>query len=190
MPCNSGETITTFIIVNILMFHKHKQVIMGRNSLLPVVYSMTSGNHFVDILENNIINDSVQIEVPKQVMDVLRTCVISNWTSEPYHQKLNLVEWKYRTIKLWTNIVMSGSDTPSNHWLLCIIDVCYLLNHIACSKDSEIPVHSLTTDGGECGSPSGHSEGLKLKIIATKFPMASSDPDVTKIHLHSSHVRI
>ena len=76
------------------------QVIMERNSVMTDVYPMTSGNHFVDTFENNIINDSVQIEIAKQVMDVLRTCSISNWTSEPYHQNLNLVESNYRTIKL------------------------------------------------------------------------------------------
>ena len=90
-------------------------------------------------------------------MDLL-TCSISNWTSEPYHQNLNLVEWKYRTIKLCTNNVMNGSDKPSNYWLLCIIYVCYLLNHIAYSKDSKIPDYRLTTDGGEHGSPSEPSE--------------------------------
>ena len=51
---------------------------------MPAVYPMTSGNHLVDTLENNITNDSVQIEIPKRVMDVLRTCSISNWTSEPF----------------------------------------------------------------------------------------------------------
>ena len=74
---------------------------------MPDVSPMTSRNHFDDPLENNIINDSVQIEVPKRVRDVLRTCSISIWTSEPYHQDLNLVEWYYRTVKLWTNNVMN-----------------------------------------------------------------------------------
>ena len=55
--------------------------------------------------------------------------------------------------------VMNESDASSNHWLLCIIYVCYLPNHIAYSKDPKIPDHRLTTDGGECGSPTGHSEG-------------------------------
>ena len=82
---------------------------------MPTVYPMTHGNHLLDTLENNIINDSVQIEIPKQVMDVLRTCSISNWTSEPYHQNLNLVDWKYRTIQLWTNNVMNQSDANSNY---------------------------------------------------------------------------
>ena len=40
--------------------------------------------------------------------------------------------------------------------------------------DATNPYHSLTTDGGECGSP------------AQASLMASSDPDVIKIHLQSS----
>ena len=41
------------------------QVMMGRNSLLLIgVYQITSRNLFVDTLENNIISDSAQIEIP------------------------------------------------------------------------------------------------------------------------------
>ena len=105
------------------------QVIMGRSSFMPDVYPMTNDYHLVDPMKNNTINDSVQIEIPKQVMDVLSTCSISNWTCEPYHQNLNLIEWKYRTIKFWTNNVMNESDASSNYWLLCIICGCYLLSH-------------------------------------------------------------
>ena len=47
------------------------QVIMGRNSFLPEVYPMTSDYHLADPLENNIINDSIEILIPRQVMDVL-----------------------------------------------------------------------------------------------------------------------
>ena len=76
------------------------QVIMRRNSIMPDVYPMTSDYHLVDPFENNIINDSIPTEIPQQAMNVLRTCSISSWTSALYHQNLNLIEWKYRTIKL------------------------------------------------------------------------------------------
>ena len=76
------------------------QVITGRNFLVKDIYLMTSGNHFVDTLDNNIINDAAQIEIPKQVLDVLMTCSISNWTSEPYHQNLNQVERKIQDNQL------------------------------------------------------------------------------------------
>ena len=141
------------IEVNIDVSQRH--MIMGRNSLVPVVYPMTSRNQFVDTLDNNIINDSVQIDIPKQVMDVHRTCSISNWTSEPYHQNLYLVEWDYRTIKLWTSNVKKKSYVPSNYGLLCINYVCYL----PYSKDLKIPDHRLNTDAGERGSSTGPSEG-------------------------------
>ena len=40
---------------------------------------------------------------------------------------------------------MNRSGTPANCWLLCLIYVCYLLNHIACSAlDGNIPLLALT----------------------------------------------
>ena len=78
-------------------------------------------------------------------MDILWAYHISNWHSEPYHQNQNPAEWRYRTIKSWTNTVMNRSGTPANCWLLCLIYVCYLLNHIACSAlDGKIPILALT----------------------------------------------
>ena len=70
---------------------------------------------------------------------------ISNWHSEPYHQNQDPAEWRYTTIKSWTNTVMNRSDAPANCWLLCLIYVCNLLNHIACSAlDGKIPLLDLT----------------------------------------------
>ena len=63
---------------------------------------------------------------------------------------------------------MIESDVYSNYWLLCIIYVCYLLNQIVYSKDPQIPDHILSTDGWECGSPTGHSEGSQLKMLSTR----------------------
>ena len=40
---------------------------------------------------------------------------------------------------------MNRSGAPANCWLLCLIYVCYLLNHIACSDlDGKIPLLALT----------------------------------------------
>ena len=61
---------------------------------------------------------------------------------------------------------MNESDTPSNYWLLCIIYVCYLLNHITYSKDLKTP----TMDRGEGGSPNVPSEGSHTKTISTRVP--------------------
>ena len=40
---------------------------------------------------------------------------------------------------------MIRSGAPANFWLLCLIFVCYLLNHIACTAlDRKIPLFTLT----------------------------------------------
>ena len=133
---------------------KQAQVFVGRDTLVADAYPMKSGKQFVSTLENNIrrqgamdklLSDSAKTEISNKVMDILRTYHISNWHSEPYHQNQNPAEWRYRTIKSWTNTVMNRSGAPANCWLLCLIYVCYLLNHIACSAlDGKITLLALT----------------------------------------------
>ena len=74
-------------------------------------------------------------------MDILRAYHISNWHSEQYHQNQNPAEWRYTTLKSWTNTVINRSGAPANCWLLCMIYVSYILNHIACGAlNGSIPV--------------------------------------------------
>ena len=111
---------------------------------------MKSGKQFINTLEDNIrrrgamdklLSDSAKTEIYKEVMDILRAYHISNWNSEPYHQNQNPAEWLYRTIKSWTNTVMNRSGAPAKCWLLCIIYVCYILNHIVCGAlNGSIPL--------------------------------------------------
>ena len=94
---------------------------------------------------DKLLSDYAKTEISNKVMDILKAYHISNWHSEPYHQNQNPAEWRYRTIKSWTNTVMTRSGTPANYWLLSFIYVCYLLNHISCAVlDSKIPLFALT----------------------------------------------
>ena len=94
---------------------------------------------------DKLLSDSAKTEKSNKVMDIIRAYHISNWHSEPYHQNQDPAEWRYRTIKSWTNTVMNRSGAPANCWLLCLIYVCYLLNHIACTAlDGKIPLLALT----------------------------------------------
>ena len=111
---------------------KQAQVFVGRDSLVAGVYPMKSGKQFVNTLEDNtrrrgamdkLLSDSAKTEISKKVMDILRAYHTSNWHSEPYHQNQNPAEWRYRTIKSWTNPVMNRSHAPANCWLLCMIFV-------------------------------------------------------------------
>ena len=129
---------------------KQAQVFVGRDTLVTDAYPMKSRKQFVNTLEENIrrrgamnklLSDSAKTEISNKVTDILRAYHISNWHSEPYHQNQNPAEWRYRTIKSWTNTVMNRSGAPANCWLLCLIYVCYLLHHIASTAhDGTIPL--------------------------------------------------
>ena len=123
------------------------------------VYPMKSGKQFVKTLEDNIrrrgamdklVSDSAKTEISEKVMDILRAYLISNWHSEPYPQNQNPAEWLYRMTKSWTHTVMNKSGSPAICWLLCMIFVCYILNHIACGAlNGSIPflvLYGITPD--------------------------------------------
>ena len=94
---------------------------------------------------DKLLSDSAKTEISNKVIDIPWAYYISNWLSEPYHQNQNPAEWRYRTIKSWTNTVMNRSGAPANCWLLCLIYMCYLLNHIACTAlDGTILLFALT----------------------------------------------
>ena len=102
---------------------KQAQVFVGRDTLVADAYPMKSGKQFVNTLEDKIrrwgamdklLSDSAKTEISNKVMDILRAYHISNWHSEPYHQNQNPAEWRYRTIKSWTNTVMNRSGAPAN----------------------------------------------------------------------------
>ena len=131
---------------------KQAQVFVGRDTVVADAYTMKSGKQFVITLEDNIrrwgamdklLSDSAKTEISNKFMDILREYHISNWHSEPYHQNQNTAEWRYRTLRSWTNSVMNRSGAPANCWLLCLIYVCCLLNHIGvvCNAlDGKIPL--------------------------------------------------
>ena len=132
---------------------KQAQVFVGRDTLVADAYPMKSGKQIVNTLEDNIrrrgamdklLSDSAKTEISNKDMDILGH-IISNWHSEPYHQNQNPAEWRYQTIKFWTNTMMNRSGAPANCWLLCLIYVFYLLNHIVCTAlDGKIPLFALT----------------------------------------------
>ena len=113
---------------------KQAQVFVGRDSFVADFYPMKSGKQFVNTLEDNIrrrgamdklLSDSAKTEISKKVMDILRASHISNWHFEPYHQNQNPAEWRYRTIKFWTNTVMNRSGAPAK-LLVTLYDLCML----------------------------------------------------------------
>ena len=121
---------------------KCAQIFVGTKSLVADVYGIKTDAQFVNTLEDQIrergamtklISDSAQSEISKKVKDILRAYAISDWQSEPGLQNQNASETRYRTIKEYTNNIMNRTGAPAYCWLLCMMYVCLLLNHLACA---------------------------------------------------------
>ena len=132
---------------------KQAQLFVGKESLVSDIYPMRSGKQFINTLEDNIrrcgamdklISDSAKNEISHKVQDILRAYNISDWQSEPHHQNQNPAEWRYRTIKAWTNTIMNRTGAPAYCWLLTLQYVCYILNHISTgSLGGQVPLQVL-----------------------------------------------
>ena len=116
------------------------QRFVWKEFLVSNIYPMRCGKQFVNTLEESIfrrsamdkfINDSTKTEVSQKVQDILRAYNISDWQSEPHHQNRYPAEWRYRSIKTWTNNIMNRTGAPAYCWLLKLQYVCYILNHIS-----------------------------------------------------------
>ena len=116
------------------------QIFVGTESLLTDVYGMKTDKEFVNSLGDNIrrrgamdklITDQAQVEISKKVLDILRSLVIDDWQSEPYHEHQNFAERRIQTIKKYTNKVLDRTGAPPFCWLLAIAYTCFILNHLA-----------------------------------------------------------
>ena len=132
---------------------KQAQHFVGKESLVSDICPMRSGKQFVNTLEDNIcrgsamdklISDSSKNEISHKVQDILSAYNNSDWQSEPHHQNQNPAEWRYRTIKAWTNTIMSRTGALAYCWLLTLQYVCYILNHISTgSLGGQVPLQVL-----------------------------------------------
>ncbi|KAL7578085.1 hypothetical protein ACA910_015018 [Epithemia clementina (nom. ined.)] len=131
------------------------QIFVGKKFLVADAHPLKSQKQFANTLAENIckrgapsllICNYAKNEISNQVLDILCAYSIKNWHSRSYHQNQNPAEGCYCTIKSWTNTIINRTGAPANCWLLCMIFVCYLLNHIACATlDGQVPLIVLTS---------------------------------------------
>ena len=116
------------------------QLFVGTESLLSDIYGMKTDKQFVNTLEDNIrergapsklVSDRAQVEISNKVTDILRALCIGSWQSEPHQQHQNPAERRYQTIKTMANTILDRTGSPCYVWLLCLMYVCFLLNHTA-----------------------------------------------------------
>ena len=130
------------------------QIYVGQNTLFTDVYPMKTEKQFVNTLEDNIrkrgamdklISDRSQVEISHKAKDILRAYCIDDWQSEPHHQHQNYAERRYATIKPLVNMLLNMTGAPPEIWLLALMYVCYILNHIAVeSLGWRTPIECLT----------------------------------------------
>jgi len=130
------------------------QLFVGTETLVTDVYGLKTDSEFVQSLEDNIrkrgamsklVSDRAQVEIVGKVKDILRNLFIDAWQSEPYHEHQNPAERRYQTVKSMTNKVLDRTGAPAYCWLLAMLYVCFILNHVAtASLGYQTPLFQLT----------------------------------------------
>ena len=100
------------------------------------------------------------MEISNKVLNILRTLFVSAWQSEPHQQQQNPAERRIQTIKNTSNRIMDRTGAPAFTWLLCLLYVCYLLNHTYNETVKDVPLNKLT------GSTMDISPLLRVPFLA------------------------
>jgi len=94
----------------------------------------------MSVVSLKLVRDHAQVEISSKVQDILCTLFIGNWQSEPHQQHRNPAEHCFQTVKTTTNTILDCSGAPANTWLLCLLYVCFLLNHTLCAAIISVPL--------------------------------------------------
>ena len=116
-----------------------KKVFVGMNTNVTDVYPLKTEKQFVNTLEDNIrnrgapsklVSDRAQVEISGRTLELLRVLCVPAWQSEPHNQWQNPAERRIQYIKQVANTVMDMTYAPPETWLLCLVYVSVILNHL------------------------------------------------------------
>ena len=93
---------------------------------------------------NKLISDRAQVENSEKVQYILCTLFIGSWQSEPHQQHQNPAERRFQTVKTAANTILDRTGAPASTWLLCLLYVCFLLNHTYCASINCVPLQRAT----------------------------------------------
>jgi len=125
------------------------QFFVGCESMVCDVYGIKSDKQFVNTLEDNIcehgaptklVSNHAQVDISEKVQDILCTLFIGHWQSELHQQHQNPAEQHFQTVKTTANTILDQSGAPASTWLLCLLYVCFLLNHTFCTATNMVPL--------------------------------------------------
>ena len=93
---------------------------------------------------DKLLSNRALVKISKKVQDILHNFAIGDWQSEHYHEHQNPAEHWYQMVKTYTNNILDCTSAPSYTWLLCLMYICFLLNHLATeSLDFKTPLEFL-----------------------------------------------
>jgi hypothetical protein len=161
-------------------------IFVGLDTQVTDIYGIKSDKQFVNTLEDNIrergapnklISDRGSVIIGENVLDILRALCISDWQSEPKMQHQNHSERRYQTIKTAANRIMDRTGAPPSTWLLCLMYVCYLLNHTYNANIDNVPLTALTGETVDTSVLLQFSFWQKVyyRQFGTRFPSESKE---------------
>ena len=116
------------------------QVYVGVRTRLTEGYPMKSESQFsstlLDFIRHHgapdvLMSDNAKSETSKKVYDILRNFCVEDHQSEPDYQNQNPAERRIQDIKRTVNGIMDRTGTPAPFWLICVLYVIHLFNHLA-----------------------------------------------------------
>ena len=119
------------------------QFFCGTTSEFTAAYPMSSEQQVHSALQDfiryygaprNLFSDNAKAQISKQVQDILRHFNIAHYRSEPHQQNQNPAERRIQDIKKHTNMLLDRTGSPAATWLLCMLYVIDLHNHLASSN--------------------------------------------------------
>ena len=128
---------------------------------------------------NSLFSDNSKVQIGSQVRNILRMYAISNFQCEPHHQHQNPAERKIQEVKKLTNAVMDRTGTQAKYWLLCLLFVVTLMNHLAtASLNWETPTYKATGQRPDISKfIVFHFNELVLYAVDNVFPSASPEKE-------------
>ena len=115
-------------------------IFVGHDSKIVDVYKVkdNSAKGFLEAIQDRIrtrgvctklIADNARMYRGWKVTKYLRDLVVPLWHCETKHQNQNPAENRYQTVKRHINRTMDRSGAQPAAWFLCLVYICFCLNH-------------------------------------------------------------
>ena len=116
------------------------QLYTGVKSRLTAGYPMQKESQMPGTLQDfirtygapsDLFSDNAKVQISAAVKNILCFYNIGDFQCEPHHQHQNPAERCIQDIKHLGNQIMDRTGTPAKFWLLCLLFVICLYNHLA-----------------------------------------------------------